>query len=94
MQAIIYPKKTVWASSSSTNIVVTVDVANNSYSNVKKVAVNQTSANEPWDLTQDEWDSANIEFAKLDGSKIIKGITKHQSVTSHGKQKKGWFISI
>ena len=42
IQANIYPRKTVWASSSGTNIILTVDVANSNYI-VNKVAVNQVS---------------------------------------------------
>ena len=86
MQVILYPRETVWANTTANKqgkeVVITVDISNKKYDTC--VMPNVTN-----DFTEVIVEELNAELDKLQGSKAIQGKERIQSVTSHGKQKKG-----
>ena len=86
MQVILYPRETVWANTTANKqgkeVVITVHISNKKYDTC--VMPNVTN-----DFTEVIVGELNAELDKRQGSKVIPGKERIQSVTSHGKQKKG-----
>lgn len=88
MQAIVTPKTTIWASTGHTDIKVSVESGKVGVS--KKDAKPGQEGNDQFhDISSNDIEELNMEFAKLNGSKVIKGLAKNQSVSSHRKKKQG-----
>ena len=85
IQVIIIPRKTVWANTTQSNVVVTVDIATNRY------ATTVVPPKEPTFrlLTAQEIEELNEELRKLSGSYVVEATATMKSATTHGKEKKG-----